>query len=709
MSWKAAFSSKYMGYLLSTTLMLPAAAPLALAQAPGAETGVKSAAAIDEILVTTRRRSELLQRVPDQVTVFTGQEITDSRITSYQDFANLTPNLQSFENFRRGVFNISIRGIPTVQGGEPPVTILVDGVQVSGLDFVNQDLFDLDNIQVLRGPQGAVYGRGAIGGAILINTTPPSDTLEAKALGSWTSEIEEYRIQGSISGPLVEDKMAVRVSGSYADRRGFLTNSLAGGYCDFSEEKVVRGQVRLTPSESFTIDAKMNYLDGKNYASCLNFSFDDDPFLGNGKNFAKDLPRDFKQFDDRTIKEAVFKMDWNTGVGTLVSASSFQKSDSFSPGDVDFGPVIQPVFFENPVIVESWNTNWYLLSPEHENYSWIIGAFYQHRKTNNLLRVGFEPLPIQPPFLVNSDQFDLSKSWAVYGEGTYNPIPDVELAVSLRYDVDKRESEDRNAPGSFIEKKFTAFQPRGSISYFWSDNVTSYFSVGRGFRSGGFNSLADTVAVGLTDRLFDKETATNYELGFKSTLLDGRMSLNGALFRTDFKNQQFFFIDVVNVARIVLTLPKTRINGAELETIVRPVEALELRGALGIADGKIRRGGIFGMDGAPSPNAHRYTVNLSAQYDIAIANTLTLRPRAEYERRGPIYYDQFGDFRFPSTDFINASLTLESDHWAITGFVRNLTDERIPTFFGPNSGGPGIHQFLQNLPRRFGIELRANL
>lgn len=703
---KVGKSIRCVGYLMTTAMLLPL--PSA-AQETAREAAVRAAASFDEIVVTTRRRSELLQRVPDQITVFTGQEIEDSRIVSYQDFADLTPNLQTFENFRRGVFNISIRGIPTVQGGEPPVTILVDGVQVSGLDFVNQDLFDLDNIQILRGPQGAIYGRGAIGGAILINTTAPGNELEAKAQGTWTSDIEEYRLVGSVSGPLIADKMAVRVSGSYADRRGFITNSLAGGHCDFSEEKVVRGQVRLTPSENFTLDAKLNYLDGTNYATCMITTTNADPFLRNGKDFPDDLPRDFKQFDDRTIKEASLKMDWQSSIGTLVSASSFQKSDSFSPGDVDFGPIVQPVFFENPVIVESWNSNLYLVSPEQENFSWIIGAFYQHRETNNLLRVGLAPLPIQPPFFLNSDQLDLSKAWAVYGEATYNPIPDLEIAVSLRYDEDRRESEDRNSPGSYIDETFTAFQPRGSISYFWSDNVTTYVSVGKGFRSGGFNSLADILAVGLTERLFEKETATNYEVGFKSTLMDGRMSLNGALFHTSFKNQQFFFVDVVNVARVVLTLPKSKINGAELESIFRPIDGLELRGALGIADGEIKEGGQFGLDGAPSPNAHRYTINLSAQYEIALANTLALTPRVEFERRGPIYYDQFGDFRFPATDFINASLTLEREHWAIVGFVRNLTDERIPTFFGPNSGGPGIHQMFQNLPRRFGIELRARM
>jgi iron complex outermembrane receptor protein len=692
-----------LGWFASAALLMPM--PSLAQQASG---GPELAASdLEEVFVTARRRTELLQRVPDQITVFSEQEIADARISTFQDFADLTPNLQTFENFRRGVFNITVRGIPTVQGGEPPVTVLVDGVQVSGLDFVNQDLFDLKSIQVLRGPQGAIYGRGAIAGAILIETRAPGDEVEANVQSSWTGEIDETRVAGSLSGPIVTGKLAGRISGSYYDRRGFITNSLAGGYCDFGDEKTVRGQLRFTPSESLTVDAKLNYLDGHNWASCLATSTDADPFLGDGKHFPDDLPRDFKQYDDREITEMSLKFDWKLPVGTLVSASSYQDSESFSPGDVDFGPVIQPVFFENPVNVEAWNTNLYLVSNEGGPLDWIVGAFYQDRETNNQLRVALAPLPLQPPFFLDSDQVDLSKAWAVFGEATYRPAEKLELSASLRYDEDKRESRDRNVADSYIEETFTALQPRASISYFWSDDLTTYLSVGRGFRSGGFNSLADTLAVGLSDRLFDKETATNYELGFKSTLFDGRMSLNGAVFHTQFENQQFYYIDVAHVARIVLTLPETEINGAELEAIARPIDRLELRGALGIADGEITKGGQFGEDGAPSPNAHRYTVNLSGQYEFALTDTLSLMPRLEYERRGPIYYDQFGDYRYPDTDFVNASITLGGEHWSISAFGRNLTDERIPTFFGVDSGGPGVHQFLQNQIRTYGLELRV--
>lgn len=661
----------------------------------------------EEIVVTSRRRSELLQDVPQQVSVFTSSDIEDAQITTYQDFANLTPNFQTFENFRRGVFNITVRGISTVQGGEPPVTILVDGVQVSGLDFINQDLFDLESIEILRGPQGAVYGRGAIGGAILMNTRAPSNETEVRAMAGYTTKIDELRLTGSVSTPLADDSLYFRLSASYANRDGFLDNSLAGGKCDFAEEGVVRGRLTYRGYDKLTIDAKAGYLDGKNYASCMNFSTDADPFLGNGKNFPSDLPRDFKQFDDRNIKDYSMKFDYDVGGGVLTSVTSYQKSGSYSPGDADFSSVISPVFFENWVSVESINTDLHFVSDPNDTFIWILGSFYQNRDTQNLLRVGFEPLPIAPPFFVNSEQKDISNAWAIYGEGTLYATEKLEFSVALRYDEDKRESEDEAIAGSYIEKTFTAFQPRGSIKYKWQDDLMTYATVGRGFRSGGFNSLADTLAVGLTDRKFDKEMATTYEAGLKSTLWGDKLRVSFAIFRTEFKNQQVYFIDVDNFARVVVTFPETRIDGMELELISEPIEGLNLEATLGIADGEIRVGTPEAPAGNSSPNAHKYTFNFNAQYVFPITSAFDLRVRGEYERRGPIYYDGSGDYRFPATDFFNAIVGLERENWSLAAYGRNLTNERIPTWFGVNAGGPGMHQFFQNLPRRFGAELRV--
>jgi len=674
----------------------------------GSDSKSMGAPGLEEVRVTARRRDELLKDVPQQVSFFSASEIADAQIDSFQDFANLTPNFQSFENFRKGVFNISVRGIPTVQGGEAPVTVLLDGVQVAGLDFINQDLFDLAGIQILRGPQGAVYGRGAIGGTVIIDTNRPTSEFEGSAEASYTSEIDEIRVTGTLSGPILSENVQLRLAATHTDQNGFIKNSLAGGGCDFVEETSIRARLAAQITDQLSMDWKSTYLDGNNYASCMNFSTDADPFLGNGNNFPEDLPRDFKQFDDREIVTHSLVLDYVTDFGTLTSASSYQSSDSFSPGDVDFGPVIQPVFFENPVKVDAWNTDIHFVSDGEGPFSWVLGGFYQDRETKNFLVVGFGPPPIAPPFFVNSVQQDISEASALYGEVTFQPSKRSELSFAMRYDEDKRESADLTVPGSFIEETFTGWQPRATFSYDLSDNWMGYASIGTGFRSGGFNSLADTQAVGLSDRKFEKEEATTYEAGIKGVMLYGLLNLNAAVFHTDFDNQQFFFVDTLNFARVVIAFPNTVVNGAELDLTYNPFEGLSFNVGVGISDGEIEDGGEFAPDNVHSPNSHRYTANFTTQYVTPVSDTTSLRLRGEYERRGPIYYDFAEEFKFPATTFLNAYVALEWDRTSVSLFVRNLTDERMPTFFGVDSGGPGTHQFFQNLPRRFGVQFAAS-
>lgn len=689
-------------------LLVPlfASATTALAQTDDSQAGY-SGDGVEEIVVTGRRREELLKDVPEQITVFSAADIQNAQISSFQGFAALTPNLQTFDGFRKGVLDITVRGIPTVQGGEPPVTVLVDGIQVSGLDFVNQDLFDLESIQVLRGPQGAVYGRGAIGGAILINTRRPANELEGSVAAQYTTKIDEYRINGSVSGPIAKDLASFKLAASHTGREGFIDNSMLGTECDFNDETTVRGMVSVTPTEDLTIDAKASYLDGRTYAGCTTFSTDADPFLGYGKRWPSNLPRDFKQYDDREIKQYSLKLDYTVGLGTLTSASSYQLSESFSPGDLDFGPVIQPVFFENPVDVEAWNTDIHFVSTPTQRLTWVLGAYYQDRTTDNVLRVGLLPLPLQPPFFGNSVQHDRSKASAAYGQVTYQLTDKVELSGAIRYDQDKRESEDRAVPGSYIEDTFTAVQPQGSLKYRWTDDLMTYLSIGRGFRSGGFNSLADTLALGLPGRRFEKETATSYEVGLKTSFMDGVVDLSAALFTTDFENQQNFFVDLASFARVVTNFPKTRINGAELELKMRPTRDLDVTASVGIADGEIRDGGAFAADGAHSPNSHQYTFNLIAQHVKPLTSDLSLRTRLEYQRLGSIYYDAGNRFKYQPTSYANAIVGLDFNRWTVSLVGRNLTDERIPTDFSWDANGQGQHSFFQNEPRRYGIEVRT--
>ena len=193
---------------------------------------VHSQSILEEVTVTARKRSENLQEIPDSVTVFNTELIRDARIENIKDFAELTPNLNVSSNWRQGLNFISIRGLITPQVGEAPLSFVVDGITVPNLEFVNQGLHDIERIEVLRGPQGALYGKNAIGGAINIITRQPSDELSGVVQASY-GEGDDVRFSGALSGPLAQDRVYYRISGNYRDYNGQIENSFTGRKVDY--------------------------------------------------------------------------------------------------------------------------------------------------------------------------------------------------------------------------------------------------------------------------------------------------------------------------------------------------------------------------------------------------------------------------------------------------------------------------------------------
>ena len=209
---------------------------------------------LEEILVTARKRTESVQEIPESLQVFSETLIEDAGITRMQDVADLTPNLVLRQSYRMGVVNISARGLATPQQGDSPLVVSFDGVQVPAQDFINQDLFDIERIEVLKGPQGALYGAGAIGGAINIIAKQPTNEFDAFAKLRIGNK-DALRLVGGLSGPILEDRLFYRLAGVHQDRDGYIKNSLTGDLLDFLEETVLRGGLFFS-HDRLSIDAR---------------------------------------------------------------------------------------------------------------------------------------------------------------------------------------------------------------------------------------------------------------------------------------------------------------------------------------------------------------------------------------------------------------------------------------------------------------------
>jgi iron complex outermembrane receptor protein len=671
----------------------------ALAQDAAAEEG----SFIEEIVVTARRRVERLQEVPEAVTVFTADLIERAGIQSYQDFANLTPNFSLFERFRPGSVIMTMRGIPSNPGGETPVTVVIDGVNVPGLEFINQRLVDIESIEVLRGPQGALYGRGAIAGAILINTRQPDNEFEGRAQVSYGNG-SDFRIASGISGPIVEDKVFFRLSGDYVNRDGLIFDPGLGDEADTVDEVTFSGQVKTVLSENLTVDLRGRRVDGEAGGTLIEI-VPDAAYL----DFSILPNRDLKNVDDRTIDEWSLAVEYVTDFGTFNSVSAYSKSKSVFVGDADFTPVdiAQQLDINS---MEAFNEDIRFTSPDDQRFRWIIGAFYQNRDYDGDLLVDSTPTTqVLPPGLVLARSIVMRKSeaWAVYGQANYDLQDKLELTLALRYDEDKRSVDDSLTQGEFISGNYSLLQPKTTLAYHWTDDVMVYATYGRGFRSGGFNELSVSQAFPNAKRRYPKEISDNFEVGLKSQFAGGRFVLNAAAFHIDFENQQFNFIDVQNVARGIVSFEETEIDGFEIEAVARPTAGLELSAAVGVSDGEITNfDGTGRFDGNKSPQTYSSTLNLSAQYVRPLFGNVELFGRVDYERRGEIFFSPENTLEFPATDFVNARLFFQTDTYAIGGYVKNLTDEETAVDFAPNAFGPGVHARFRNRPREYGVEAR---
>ncbi|MBI4535939.1 MAG: TonB-dependent receptor plug domain-containing protein, partial [Ignavibacteriae bacterium] len=283
-----------------------------------------SAQLLEEIVVTARYRAEELQKVPDAVTVFNAERIERLDIRGLADYAIQTPNLYVREGFRSGLIFLTMRGVTTSQQGWPAVTYVVDGVKGGAADVINPGgLFDVERIEVLRGPQSALYGAGAIAGAINVVTKTPANEFSGQVDGTYAKG-NDVTFRGAVSGPVVEDKLAFRLSGYYRNSDG-LIDSTTGDDIDFTEQAWVRGRLLFTPNDTFSLDLRAAYND-INPGSVKSQRFDD-PDQVNVFDGSIRPRRGIIGEDNREFLDLSAKIDFVLPFATLTSITSY--------GDVD--------------------------------------------------------------------------------------------------------------------------------------------------------------------------------------------------------------------------------------------------------------------------------------------------------------------------------------------------------------------------------------
>lgn len=806
----------------SRLLTATSSAILALIATQHAQAQDAEASQLDEIVVTGLKRDQAFVDVPVAVQVFSEAAISQAGITRPQDFLALTPNVTFQTSNHAGEFFVNIRGQTSVRQSEGAVAIVIDGVQLATQNEFNGELFDVQQIEVLKGPQGALYGRNASAGAIIITTKAPTDEFEGQATvgyGNWNSS----KANVSVGGAIVPGKLRFRASAAFNDTDGPYTNIYTSEKVMRSNEKLGRLRFDWQASEATTVDLRLNASRLLGGAIAFNSqvvgsTIGGVPVTGISTDdvslpYTNDVPGRNRQ--DKS--SASLKIDHEFGDYTLTSVTSYNMitdnyqaknypyggwafpgnefvSQVLSPGlDLDilvaFGDNTQKFRISNRAFIQELR----LTSPGDQPLRWQVGAYFLTSKRNFTTEQGLNGrLPRGPggalltPFTgaipgapgvpaapnvrnligggsilptigidgpetangtVNYDRNAYTaRNIAPFGNIQYDITSDLELQLALRYDIERRtvrtETPDianpffgiaagapaatynlcvattgRTAANCREKETYKQLQPKATLTYKFPDDAGSvYAGFGRSFKSGGYNPIGTraTLLVGQPDILvqdaYGKEVADAFEIGFKSQLLDRRVSFNGAVFYTEVKNAQQFEFFPVGGIQAVSQIKKSRIQGFEFDVNARVSDILTVYGGFGLADTKITdidsqnpadRAAIIGNR---TPFAANYNIAAGFQLVQPISGSVDLLLRGDYTRSGSVWYDQRNQ---PNTkrspiDLVNARIGLTSDSWELTLWSKNLFDKDY------NSDAvvilPVAHAVYRAPDRSFGIE-----
>jgi len=732
--------------------LLPVAPPAALAQSSSV-----TAEGLEEIVVTARKRDEALFDVPVAVNAFTAKEIQSAGILRPQDFIALTPNMTMVQTQNQGTSFIVVRGISQARNSEPSVAVLIDDVLMANPSQFNQELYDIQSIQVLKGPQGALYGRNAIGGAVIVYTKEPGDKIEGHLMAGYDSG-PGYTVRGGIGGPLGgSDTWKFQVSGSYLDTDGYIDNPFLGEEADPFEDLSVRAKLLWEPNDAIKADLRVYGSQVDTQALYFNIVEQaDDTHLPVRVNN--------RGVNERDMWGASLKLDFDVGGGTLTSITAYDSLEELLTGDqFDFLPIPESALFQfgadqaqhQWLDVEAVSQEIRYTSPAENRLRWIAGAYAiatdRFISTGNVFDDGSgdvpevkrTPLPFfAPQFSFLADSQD-NVAWAVFGELSYDLTDRLEGSVALRYDRDERENT-TETPTEFIPAAINCVQPPGeeipdpcaftgqvrdetwddlqpkvTLRYKPSDDVTTYASYSRGFRSGGFNQTGVGKAAGFfgtgipgVGDLFDQETADTFEVGAKALLLEHRLSLDGSIFYTEAKGTYFFVFDPATSTQNLGNLDKVEFQGFELGLQAQVTDGLEVYLRGGYTDSEIKESQRDPNDvGNQAPLVTEYTINVGALWRIPLgASNWDFFIRPDYQVIGPTWWYPDNFTERSSVELLNLRAGLESDNWSLVAWSKNLTDEEYNAEWSPGPfsfPNPGyVNNFVfKAQPQVWGVDL----
>jgi len=667
---------------------------------------------LETVTVTAEKREENVQEVPTPITALTEIMIEDADVQDVGDIVEFVPNMSFRTSYMEGTSETNFRGIHLSQFTEKnPVVIFIDGIPQDGLANYDTNIINVERIEVLRGPQGTMYGKNAIGGVINIISKEPGNQFESRITAE-AAENESYRASFFTNGPIITDKFFFGLAGSYQETDGFMQNdNPAGDNLDEGEEARLKSRFKWTPTDRLAINLHTGLFQTR-YGS------------GVGINAAEGVKyHEYKNPDDKTDSD---RFDNALNIAYQGSGFGFDAITTFSHGTIDlrqdqsFANVnrLMPVSLRDTQ-TDSFSQEFRIKSPDkNEGMEWIGGLYYSQENSewdmmgqsyNTASMFGYN-------ILYNWPNDTTDQTMAAFGQVAF-PLPGrlklttglryerVDKEVDYRYEVTRTDTNeilpaDPFQPGNptsvtyNIDDTWDVWLPKGALSWTVNNNVMLYTSVAKGYLAGGFNWCENVKE----QAKFDEQSSIDYELGAKISWFDNRLIFNANLFYMDIKDMHVYYTPD-SVTFITSNAAEAHSQGVEIELQARPLPGLDVISSFGLIDAEYDEyTNTAGIDcsGKALEGAPEYTLYLAVQYrhDSGFFSRISMQGYGEY------YFEEYNSLRQKAFELYNAKIGYESSLWEVYLYGENLFDKEYFSFGRVNASGT-----IANVgsPRTFGV------
>ncbi|MCV6588158.1 MAG: TonB-dependent receptor [Marinobacterium sp.] len=676
--------------VLSTTMLSTAA----LASEQSAEQ-----TSLGAIVVRAEKRSAELQDVPASITAVTTEEIADAEINSLTEVARQTPNLHIMTWAGRRDTNIFIRGIGPGLFTPPTAGVYLDGVNLTSNGMFDFDMLDIETIEVLRGPQGSLYGGNSLAGIVNVTTRSPDAPAEGK-ISLRHDDLGRTQFQARYNDALIEDELFASISTNLVDDSGNIDNLFFDEKLDQRDDRSLRTKLMWQPHDDFsaTLALDVHRFRGGSYAFTPLDTLAQNP---------QQVSHNYRGRDDQDSWGSALTLEWQLQGMTLTSVTSWRDWENFNSSDSD-GMSMDAMYYHALANEEHDQLTQELRlasEPDGGPLNWLAGLYYYSADSYS---GGHNTMNFGTGDLVDRNTFNKEQSgYAVFGQLDYALNDQWMLTTGLRYDDENRKLDGSinamtGASGTLAgDKDFSEWLPKAVLSWQPDDELMVYGSVSKGYRAGGFDDLYPN----LDDIEYDSEKSINYELGFKQSLLNDQLQLNAAVYYIDLSNQQVqkFIGSQVFTENAGASTSK----GMELEARYIPAPGWLLMAGLGYNDASFDRYNscsIADCSGNAMPFAPDWTGNLSIQNRQPLASGLDLFSRVDWQHTGEHYFDAANRFKQDAYSLVNLKVGVEADSWEAYLWSKNLFDEEYVKIafdqgFGPmaSAGEPRAVGVTMNL------------